>query len=94
MPRKAEHLHIRASEREKATLAQAAQVKNMTVSQFVLQTSVPVAEEIVNQEAGNVRTLFRLNAEEWEEFNRLLDAPTRDIPELRELLRSRAPWEK
>lgn len=94
MHQKAEHLHIRASEREKATLSQAAQAKNMSVSQFVLQTSMPVAEEIVSKEAGSVQTLFRLNASDWEEFNRLLDASAREIPELRELFLSKAPWEK
>lgn len=94
MHQKAEHLHIRASERDKAMLAQAAQAKNMSVSQFILHTSVPVAEEIVRSDVGNVHTLFRLDADAWEEFNRLLDAPVREIPELKELLASKAPWEK
>lgn len=93
MSQKAEHLHIRASGKEKATLSRAAKVRNMSVSQFILQTSMPVAEEIVNLEACSVRTLFRLNADDWEEFNRLLDAPARDIPELRDLFLSKAPWE-
>jgi len=94
MHQKAEHLHIRASERDKAMLARAAQAKNMSVSQFILHTSVPIAEEIVRNDAGNVSTFFKLDADAWEEFNRLLDAPVRDIPELRELLTSKAPWEK
>lgn len=94
MHHKAEHLHIRASERDKATLAQAALAKNMSVSQFILQTAVPVAEEIVKQGVGDVQTLFRLDAGAWKEFNRLLDAPARDIPELRELLSGKAPWEE
>ena len=75
-------------------LAQAARAKNMSVSQFILHTSVPIAEEIVRSDAGNVNTLFRLDADAWEEFSRLLDAPVREIPELRELLASKAPWEK
>jgi uncharacterized protein (DUF1778 family) len=94
MHQKAEHLHIRASELEKATLARAAQAKNMSVSQFVLQTAMPIAEEIVSKDAGSVQTLFHLNAKDWAEFNRLLDAPTREIPELRGLLLAKAPWEK
>ncbi len=32
---KAEHLHIRASERDKKTLAQAARIKNLSISQFL-----------------------------------------------------------
>ena len=93
MHQKAEHLHIRASEREKAMLSQAAQARNMSVSQFILQTTLPVAEEIVKSEAGNVQTVFRLGPKAWEEFNRLLDAPARDIPALRELFGSKVPWE-
>ena len=94
MHQKAEHLHIRASERDKAMLAQAAQARNMSVSQFILHTSVPIAEEIVRNDTGNVQTLFRLDADAWEEFNRLLDAPAREIPELKALFATKAPWEK
>lgn len=94
MNSKAQHLHVRTSEKEKATLSRAAKAKNMTVSQFVLQASLPLAEEIVNQENATVQTLFRLSPADWEEFNRLLDEPAREIPELRELLASSAPWEK
>jgi len=94
MHQKAEHLHIRASERDKAILAKAAQTKNMSVSQFILYTSVPVAEEIVKNNLGFDQSLFRLEAGEWQEFSRLLDAPVRDIPELKELLALKAPWEK
>lgn len=94
MHQKAEHLHIRASVREKATLSQAAQAKNMSISQFILQTAVPVAEEIVRADISTVQTVFRLEPAAWKEFNLLLDAPLQDIPELRELLLTKAPWEK
>lgn len=94
MHHKAEHLHIRATPQEKATLFQAARAKNMTVSQFMLQTSMPIAEEIVGEDGGAVDTLFRLDARDWEAFCRFLDAPARDIPELRKLLHSQAPWER
>ena len=94
MPPKVENLHIRATERDKATLTLAAIAKNMTVSQFVLQTAVPAAEEIVRQGAGTIETLFKLDADDWEKFNAALDAPPRDIPALRELLHTPAPWER
>ena len=93
MQHKQEHLHIRASEHEKAIIAEAALAKNMSVSQFVLSTTVPAAEEIVRREAGEIPTLFRLDAASWEEFDRLLDEPPRDLPALRALLFSNAPWE-
>ena len=94
MNQRAEHLHIRTSEREKAILSQAAQSQKMSVSQFILRTTLPIAEEILNSEVGNIQTLFRLDPDAWSEFNRLLDAPPRENPELRSLLRSKAPWEK
>lgn len=95
-PQKAEHLHIRASERDKKTLVQAAQLKNLSISQFLLQLALPVAEEIVKTEApelGDVQTVFALEEEAWQEFNRLLDAPPRDLTELQKLLVSKPVWE-
>ena len=94
MAQKPEHLHIRASQAQKVTLARAAEAKKMSVSQFVLQTSLPAAEEIISHEAGNVQTLFRLSPQDWKKFNRLLDAPARDIPQLRKLLKSKEPWKR
>ena len=94
---KAEHLHIRASQRDKNTLAQAAQIKNVSISQFLLQLALPVAEEIVKTEApsalGDVQTVFTLEAEAWQEFQRLLDAPPRPLPELKKLLSLKPVWE-
>lgn len=65
----------------------------MTVSQFVLQTALPVPEEIVNRDIASVQALFRLEPAAWDVFGRLLNSPVREIPELRELLTSRPPWE-
>jgi uncharacterized protein (DUF1778 family) len=94
MQQKVQHVHIRASEREKAMLARAASSKRISISQFVLQAALPLAESILAAEAGDVDTLFQLDAAAWEAFVRLLDEPARDIPELRELLESKAPWER
>jgi uncharacterized protein (DUF1778 family) len=94
MAHRIQNLHLRATKGEKAMLTRAALAKNMTVSQFVLQTVVPAAEAVVRQEAGNVETLFKLDAGSWAKFEAALDAPPRDIPALRELLRTPAPWER
>lgn len=90
---KAEHLHIRASEQDKKTLAQAARIKNLSISQFLLQTTLPVAQEIVKIEGPDVQTVFHLDPEAWAEFTQLLDAPPRALPELKQLLASRPVWE-
>ena len=55
--------------------------------------AVPASKEVVANEAETALKLFRLEPEAWEEFNRLLDAAPREIPELRDLLHDRAPWE-
>jgi uncharacterized protein (DUF1778 family) len=51
-------------------------------------------EPIVEDDIGRVDTIFKLKDADWQEFNRLLDAPPRDIPELRTLLDSMPPWEE
>lgn len=48
---KLEHLHVRTSAREKRVLQNAARLKNMSVSQFILQCALPAAETAV-REAG------------------------------------------
>jgi uncharacterized protein (DUF1778 family) len=70
-------LDLRLSPEAKRTLNAAARASNRSVSQFVLDSALSRAEE----------TLPDLNAEQWEAFMTALDAPTRDTPRLRRLLR-------
>ena len=93
MEQKAEHLHVRTSGRDKATIAQAAAFRNMSVSQFILQVTVPAAEEVIRDEIGTVQTRFVLNEADWEAFTQRLDEPVHEIPALRALLNERAPWD-
>ena len=74
-------LNIRVSEQEKEILAQAARVSNTTISQFVLQKAYTEAQAVL---AGQTR--FPLSSERWHEFCKALDAPPKEIPQLRELL--------
>ena len=94
MPQKDEHVHIRASARQKAVLTQAARSRRVSVSQFILEAAVPAAESVVAEEMGHVDTLFRLDPDAWRRFTDLLDAPVRKIPELEAVLLSKAPWEQ
>ena len=84
---KESRLSIRASEPEKAILAQAAQARRMNTSQFVLQASLDAAHAILVDQ-----TEFRLPAEQWEAFCDRLDAPTRTIPALRQLFSEAEPY--
>ena len=74
-------LNIRVSEHEKEVLARAARASNTTVSQFVLQKAYAEAQAVLAEQ-----TRFGLPPKEWRKFCAALDAPPRDIAELRRLL--------
>ncbi len=84
---KERRLSIRATEPEKAILAQAAQVRRTNVSQFVLQASLEAANAVLVDQAE-----YRLSPDQWEAFCRRLDAPPKVIPELRQLFREQEPF--
>ena len=79
---KEKRLSIRATEPEKALLAQAARLRRTNVSRFVLQASLEAASAVVVDQ-----TEYRLSADQWEEFCRRLDEPPKVIPALRQLFR-------
>ena len=76
---KAEQLHIRTSEFQKAKLSAAARTKNMNVSQFVLQASLEAADELLAEQ-----TRIEFAPEAFAEFCRLLDEPPVVLPKLAE----------
>ncbi len=78
---KEDRLYIRMSPREKGVLAQAAQARHLNTSQFVLQASLDAASQVLADQ-----TTFALGREQWDAFCARLDAPARDIPELKALL--------
>ena len=86
-PHKETRLSIRATEPEKAILAQAARVRHTNVSQFVLQASLDAANAILVDQ-----TDFRLPPDQWEAFCQRVDAPPKDIPALRQLFSEPEPF--
>jgi uncharacterized protein (DUF1778 family) len=84
---KSVRLSLRLTPAAKSLLEKAAAVRHKSVSEFVLDQSLTAAEETLAD-----RRHFILNAEQWAEFNRLLDAPPRDMPGLRKLAARKAPW--
>ncbi len=80
-------LSIRATEPEKAILAQAARACRTNVSQFVLQASLNAAKAILVEQ-----TEFRLPPDQWEAFCERLDAPPKVIPGLRQLFSEPEPF--
>ena len=84
---KEKRLSIRATEPEKAILAQAARARRTNVSQFVLQASLEAANAILVDQ-----TEFRLPLDQWEAFCQRLDAPPKVIPALRQLFSEQEPF--
>lgn len=83
-----EKLDLRLSPAAKRALQEAARAQNRSVSEFVLESALARAEEMLPP------TRFGLNAEQWETFMKALDAPPRVIPAARELLRGPSIFEE
>lgn len=77
---KAAQLNIRTSPSQKSKLAEAARLRSMNVSQFVLSTSLQAADEVLADER-----IVRLSGADYDAFAAKLDEEPRDIPQLREL---------
>lgn len=85
-PLKETRLSIRASDPDKLILRQAAQTRRLSVSQFVLQSSLEAAHAVLADP-----TEFRLSPEQWELFCRRLDTPAQTIPALTRLFAESEP---
>src|ERR1044072_9225828 len=78
---KASRFRNRASATQKRVIAEAARIKNTTISDFVLEQSLTAAQQVI---ADQVQ--FRLPKKQWKEFCDALDAPPKTILALRRLL--------
>jgi len=72
---------IRASATQKKLIAQAARIKETTMSDFVLDQSLAAAQQVIADQAQ-----FTLPKKQWDAFCAVLDAKPRSIPALRRLL--------
>jgi uncharacterized protein (DUF1778 family) len=77
-----EKLDLRLSPEAKRTLAAAAAVERRSVGDFVLNSALGRAEEALAD-----RRTFALGTEKWRAFLEALDAPPRELPRLRKLMR-------
>ena len=78
---RSEKLDIRLTPQAKQILQQAARERHTSISQFVLQSALSTASEVLAE-----RSRLGLNAEQWEAFMAVLDAPPRRHPRLERLL--------
>lgn len=77
-----EKLDLRLTAEAKRILAAAAASERRTITDFVLDSALNRAEETLAD-----RRSFGLNAEQWIAFSQALDAPPRELPRLKKLLR-------
>lgn len=80
-PQKLARLNLRATQHQKEIIAKAAELKQTTMSDFIMEKAYQAASEILAEQ-----THFTLSSDKWEEFCAALDAPPRQIPALRKLL--------
>ena len=66
---------------QKDVIARAAKLKQTTMTTFMVEQAFNAAQQILADQ-----THFYLSPEKWDEFCAALDAPPRDIPEVRKLL--------
>lgn len=85
---KSQRIDLRMTPSAKRTLQQAAAVANKTVSEFLLDSSLNAAFDVLAD-----RRVFQLDEAQWTEFLAALDRPPRDNPRLRKLLALKPPWE-
>jgi uncharacterized protein (DUF1778 family) len=79
--RRTEKLDIRVSRSAKARLQAAAAASQRKMSDFVMESALAKADEMLAD-----RRIFQLDAEKWTAFQAALDAPVRPLPRLRALL--------
>lgn len=75
-------VNLRVDPKVKTVLAQAARLQQVKLTEFMIKASQAAAEIALAE-----RTRFVLSPQKWREFNAALDAPAREIPALRKLLR-------
>ncbi|CAN5688353.1 DUF1778 domain-containing protein [soil metagenome] len=83
------NLNIRVTPQQKQVIAQAAQLKQTTVSNFVLEQALEAALDIVVEQRN-----FILSTDQWKVFCDALEAAPREYPRLRKLLTEPGVFDK
>ena len=74
-------VNIRATCHQKNLIAQAAKIKQITVSNFILEKACEAAQQIISEKSH-----FLLSPQKWEAFSEALDTPPKNILALKKLL--------
>jgi len=79
---RSDKLDIRISPEAKRILQEAARARHTTISQFVIDSALVTANEVLAE-----RSRVGLNSEQWMAFMAALDAPPRTHERMKRLLR-------
>ena len=79
---RSDKLDIRISPAAKRVLQEAARERHTTISQFVVDSALSAAQEILSE-----RTRIGLGPEQWAAFMTALDAPAERHPRMERLLK-------
>lgn len=82
-------INIRIEDKRRALIDRAAEASGKDRTQFVLDAATREAESVLLDQR-----FFQLDEKAFSKFSAALDAQTEDNPRLRELLGTRAPWER
>jgi uncharacterized protein (DUF1778 family) len=77
-----EKLDLRLSSEAKRILRAAADIRHKSVTEFVLDSALTAAEDVLTEQRS-----VRLNAAQWTAFVEALDAPPQRHPRLERLLK-------
>ena len=80
--KRTDRIDLRIHPEAKEALQAAASLRHKSVSEFILESALGAADEILAD-----RRYFSLNAEQWAAFQAALDAPPRPLPRLERLMR-------
>ena len=80
--KRTDRIDLRIHPEAKEALQAAALLRHKSVSEFILESALGAADEILAD-----RRYFSLNTDQWEAFRAALDAPPRPLPRLERLMR-------
>jgi uncharacterized protein (DUF1778 family) len=86
---RSQRVDLRMTPSAKRTLQRAAAVTNKTLTEFLLDSSLNAAFDMLAD-----RRVFQLDEKRWDAFMAALAAPPKNNPRLRKLLARKPLWEK
>lgn len=87
-PAKGVRLGLRATPQQEALIRRAAARSRKSVTEFILDSTCTAAEQALLEQC-----YFPVGSKEWNAFQAALDRPPRARPELKQLLKTKAPWD-